>query len=1031
MSVARPHSFRVLFGLVLAAWLLPADAAEMGRVLVTARDGKGQPMADVRVEVIGPKSRPVPGPVQTDPGGKATLLLHPGDGYSLHMTAAGFAAQDSGRFTIALGTTKTIDVTMRPELVEKVRVLSSLVDLDEGGENKTAFSSDLTEDLPILGRSYQSVLTLAPGVNDANHDGNPNVHGARDRDFKGTVDGMSNVDPLTGTYMSEVNPDAIEEIEVLTTGASVEYGGAVGGFGKIITKQGTNTFSGTASLYLRSSLLDGRSARTGSEEITYHDVHPTLNFTGPVIRDALFFAMFHEYLDQGRPVVLGGGRSLVLQTTGTRNLDKLTWQVSPRNKLVFQFQSDPLRTGPLGLDRLTDSDSAYDQKRGGPSYQIHWDYQGSSSLILQSVLGLSHTGVTFVPETSGIKNGCAVDLDAQGFPSSRRDAFGHPGGPAVDEDYCFEELSQQTKGSYFRHYSDDRIRYTLKSDASWYVEKLLGMEHTFRGGLIVERKRYEGRQSLRSVSDWSEDPPTIFNNGEIGFGQIYRTVYVPGFPETARNRAEGASYGVYLQDQFRPHRNVSVRLGLRLDNEILSADGFKPFDPSREDSQYQANYQRCAEADPMHIDRCARTGWFFFHTYELFPVIGASPIRPIIEDPNSGLAPRQPERFTISNVNLAPRASLSWDPGTQGKGKIFATAGRYYGEIFLAVPAFEQGPDSFLFTYPVDGEEVNCRPHPQDPHALICDHRSVVASDTRATVAAASIRQVDRNLRTPYQDEYTAGLSWEILRETSATLTGIRRSYRDQLQDVDVNRYVVFRSGVGRPAYEALHSPFFDQILRVGNYNTAEYRAMQLEVHRRLYHDWEIQGSYVYSKATGDAEDYNQTLGNDPGLTGDERGYLDYDQRHVVKLNTRVVVPRWNMRFSSVAQWATGRPYSKVFEEFIPDVYRQYGNTYIGYGQTRIIYPTNSRHPVSARNDRRNDSALNLDFGLRKDFAIGKSSVEISVDVFNALNDRSRNIQEVRGTIVPYGLGGFKAHSEVIETQSPGRQFQVGAKLAY
>ena len=128
-------------------------------------------------------------------------------------------------------------------------------------------------------------------MNDSNGDGNPNVHGAREREFKATVDGVSNVDPLTGTFMSNVNPDAIEEIEVVTTGAGAEYGGAVGGFGKIVTKQGTNAFDGSFSLYLRSSVLDGGTVNTGTdaEPIQYHDVRPTLNFTGPIIRDRLFF----------------------------------------------------------------------------------------------------------------------------------------------------------------------------------------------------------------------------------------------------------------------------------------------------------------------------------------------------------------------------------------------------------------------------------------------------------------------------------------------------------------------------------------------------------------------------------------------------------------------------------------------------------------------------------------------------------------------------------------------------------------------
>ena len=83
----------------------------------------------------------------------------------------------------------------------------------------SSISAEFLEDLPVLGRNFQSALALAPGVNDAEGGVHPNAQAARERDFKANVDGVSNVDPLTGTFMANVNPDAIEEIGVVTTGA--------------------------------------------------------------------------------------------------------------------------------------------------------------------------------------------------------------------------------------------------------------------------------------------------------------------------------------------------------------------------------------------------------------------------------------------------------------------------------------------------------------------------------------------------------------------------------------------------------------------------------------------------------------------------------------------------------------------------------------------------------------------------------------------------------------------------------------------
>ena len=103
--------------------------------------------------------------------------------------------------------------------------------------NITGFSDEFFQDLPSCDR-YSNILTLAPGVQDADGDGNPNVHGSRQRDFKAIVSGASTVDPLTGGWMSRVNPNSIEEMEAITAGVGVAFGRAQGGFSRIVQKQG-------------------------------------------------------------------------------------------------------------------------------------------------------------------------------------------------------------------------------------------------------------------------------------------------------------------------------------------------------------------------------------------------------------------------------------------------------------------------------------------------------------------------------------------------------------------------------------------------------------------------------------------------------------------------------------------------------------------------------------------------------------------------------------------------------------------------
>src|SRR5436190_11978148 len=184
-------------------------------------------------------------------------VLRVGGGYVVQVIMDGYAGVRQ-ELDVANGNIKEFVIALVPEHVEKVTVIGEKqqVDLDQN-EQSTKFSSDFIADLPVAGRFYQNVIALAPGVQDPDGDGNPNVNGARDRDFKTAVGGISNVDPLTGQFLNLVNTDSIEDLTVVTAGAGAEFGCAQGGFATIIQKQGSNDFEGVFGMIYSSSKLDG------------------------------------------------------------------------------------------------------------------------------------------------------------------------------------------------------------------------------------------------------------------------------------------------------------------------------------------------------------------------------------------------------------------------------------------------------------------------------------------------------------------------------------------------------------------------------------------------------------------------------------------------------------------------------------------------------------------------------------------------------------------------------------------------------
>lgn len=111
------------------------------------------------------------------------------------------------------------------------------------------------------GGSYQSHLRLGRGILDPDGDGSPTVHGSRSRDFETQARGVHGTDPLTGRWMSRVNPHSIEEMEVITSGAGVEFDRAQGGYAEIIQQPGSAGYTVTFAVPGDAQLAGDGSAR--------------------------------------------------------------------------------------------------------------------------------------------------------------------------------------------------------------------------------------------------------------------------------------------------------------------------------------------------------------------------------------------------------------------------------------------------------------------------------------------------------------------------------------------------------------------------------------------------------------------------------------------------------------------------------------------------------------------------------------------------------------------------------------------------
>ena len=995
-------------------------------------------------------------------------VLRAGAGYVVTVIMDGYAGirQEA---SVSIGNTKDLALALVPELSERVVVTGTKtsVDIDQN-ETATKFSSDFIADLPVAGRFYQNVLALAPGVQDPDKDGNPNVNGARERDFKTQVGGISNVDPLTGTFLNLVTSDSIEDLTVITAGAGAEFGRAQGGFAQIIQKQGSNDFEGVLGMLYGSKLLDGNGATNVPDYLVpdFHIYQPSVQVSGPVVKDKLWYRLSGEAIRRQDPLVLAAGGDL--KTVGTRRNSydaQLTWQVSNRNKLALNFRADPLKRTNVGISAVTPQESTETNTFGGPTYTLTWTAPYSPSLLVDTTVAYQDTHQKFYPTERGVANNCVAV------------------GTFLAPYQCFDVQEGVTSGSGARDWSDSRQRLTLKSDATYYKGRFWGANHQFKVGMVVENERYFRDLDRR---------PTFFKSESFGAGDASPTErfnIVASLQPTSSQRAVGTTWGIYGEDVLRPVSNLSITLGLRIEQETVSAPGFRPLDPQAEsDAFVTALNNEPFPTNPFLQNLLTTTFTSFEDIQGALGAVGGqfAGIRFVpgshSTTETTWIKFRQPDDINIHNTNFSPRLSIGWDPWNDGKTKFSVSAGRFFDKIFLGVITTESEPVIANFEAQAGVSSVQFEP-------------------------SFSYSTVDRNLKTPYNDEYSFRVERTFWQENTISLTYIHRSFRHQLQDIDINAVPgdfgkcavqqgpsnkslvnspgqgpitdpytgeVYQDTVGttypnglpvidprdprdvgdgrlddctglkvdatdqggtnpfapsaipqvaRPDGVAdfyVLDPAWGSIFQIGNYNKSRYDGVTLEFVRRQYKNWQMEASYTWSKATGDAEDFNLALGDDRSTLQDEKGFLSFDRRHSLKLNATCLTP-WGFRLGGTAQWESGLPYSLLFRRSsdsnsIP-IYGAYAQSFTSQ---RILYVTHQR------NDQRNVSAWNFDAKLVKEINLPKGmNLQLDAEIFNLLN------QDTYVVYNNFSKSGQQINGTNDATRRFGRQYQIGMRLAF
>ena len=292
----------------------PSSAAVLGAEVVAVNDVTG-------VQYI----------TKTNSEGIYVLPNLPPGPYRLQVSKIGFKTMIKPDIVLNVQDALSVNFTLPVGAFHEVVTVQGGVPLinTENAAVGTVVDRQFAENLPMNGRSFQTLIELVPGVvtvpTSPADAGQFSVDGQRANANYWTVDGVSANVGISATNIpgsglagslgafsafggtnSLVSVDAMQEFKIQTSSYAPEFGRSPGAQISIVTRSGVNQFHGTAFDYLRNDVFDANDwfadfARLAKPKERQNDFGGT--FSGPLIHDRTFFFLSYEGLRLRLPQV--------------------------------------------------------------------------------------------------------------------------------------------------------------------------------------------------------------------------------------------------------------------------------------------------------------------------------------------------------------------------------------------------------------------------------------------------------------------------------------------------------------------------------------------------------------------------------------------------------------------------------------------------------------------------------------------------------------------------------------------------------
>jgi len=1033
---------------------------------------------------------------QTDGEGRYNFVNLPIGAYEVTVEAANFSKYVQTGITLDVNQNAVIDVPLKAGGVQEIVTVTENASVlnTTTSEVSTRFDERRLSELPIAtNRNVYNVLLSVPGVSalGSGQSGFANgisfsSNGGRLRSNNFMIDGQDINDPsVSGGQIALNNPDAIQEVRIITNQFLAEYGRNSGSVVNFVGKSGTNEFHGSGFVFHNNERLNSCS-----------NLNKRAGFCNPnATVDERTRAPFRKEFQYG--FTFGGPLTFLKFGEGGPTVFK----AKDRTFFFGDFQ------------RWTD-------RSLGSGFTLRGAPTAAGRAVLQQFANRPQVAalLNFVP--AGTPNGTSATFTSGGqtFTVPLGDLTGSSAGAFNDNQGSIRiDHRISDKNLLYGRY---RANTNVSSGAGQVTPPgLTNLSETkTQAATIVLNSILTSRMSNEARIAWTRFDSST--NAQDPAAESIPSIEIAGLGLNGFNAATNRTaigLGVNLpqfriNDTYQIQDSLSYTTGnhnLKFGIDARRTDVKSFFFPTvRGRLLYSSPTPAAGQPVSIQnfIDDVAQTAtinlplrggdtigfyqWYEFYTYaqdewrvlpnltltygfryeypgDSFGYLKDLNDRILAVNGNNPAFQFTPEP-TVDKNNFMPRVGFNWNPRTSGKGVLGFVTG---GDKLVIRGGYSR-------TYDANFININLNVFSSFPFVAVENVNTVGAFTNLRNTTAPNVAAPNRLTRTivsgdfraPATDQFSLEVQRELTRDSVMKIGYIRTRGTGLFQTVDGNPCLpgrICRPVAGNPNFGNRVNPNIETIRLRTNSGSSTYDALQFSFDKRLSNSFSAGFHYTYSSFIDDGSEIFNPSGGEVAVAQNsfdraaERARSSYDRPHRFTGNFVYELPFFRQQSNFIGRvlggfqvnsfftLQSGAPFTVLLgadpacavcgiDGLVGNPVRPNLNTNLnlstltipeilaagGASLFRGLFP-GQRVGNAGRNILRADGIRNVDFGVIKNTRISESvRFQLRADMFNVFNERNFGIPN---TAINSGANFLNQWG----TDGGNRRIVVGARLVF